>query len=93
VRARNILFKITAWIILLWCFTLSLAALSLIFVLFILIKDANAVKMVFVDIGLVVIASLVFIVGLGFFEFVTSFVQVEEQIEELESDKPRKSLV
>lgn len=85
-KARNILLKITAWIILLWCFTLSLAFLSLIFVIFILIKDANVVKMIFVDIGLVVIAVLVFIVGLGFFEFVTSFVHVEEEIEEISEE-------
>ena len=86
-KARNILLKITAWIVLLWCFTLSLGALSLVFVFFILIKDANTIKMVFVDVGLVVIAGLIFVVGLGFFEFITSFVHVEEQIEEIESEK------
>ena len=54
--------------------------------IFITIKDANITKLILVDFILVIMAGLIFVVGLGFFEFITSFLKVEKQIEEIESD-------
>lgn len=88
---KSTLLKITAWIILLWCSILGLGILSLIFVILISIKDANLIKQIAVSAGLVILASLVFIAGLGFFEFVTSFLKVEEEIENIE-EKPQSPL-
>lgn len=84
---KNTLLKITAWLVLIWCAILGLGVLSLIFVIIITIHDANLIKLVFVSLGLVILAALIFVVGLGFFEFMTSFVKVKEEIEEIESDK------
>lgn len=85
---KNILMKITAWLLLIWCSLLSLGAISLIFVISFSIRDANILKLVLVDGGLVVLASLIFIVGLGCFEFITSFVKVQEKIADVDNGKP-----
>jgi hypothetical protein len=87
---KKTLFKITAWLIFIWCVLLSLGVLSLIFVIFITIKDANIVKLILVDFILVVIAGIIFTVGLGVFEFVTSFLEVEKEIEKRESESMSK---
>lgn len=86
---KNILLKITAWIILVWCCASSMIALGLILAIFILIKDANWIKLILVDAGLVIAAGLIFVVGLGFFKFINSFIKVEEEIEEIEKRKEK----
>ena len=84
---KNILLKITAWMVLIWCSISSLAALSFILLIFIFIKDVNKVKLILVDAGLVIAAGLVFIFGLGVFNFITSFVKIKQQFEEIKEEK------
>lgn len=82
--------KIMAYIILIVSIVLALLLLGLIFFVSLANPNLNLFRLVLIDIGLVLLGFIVFIFGLGIFEFLLSFLKVEEEIEELEGDKRQR---
>lgn len=79
--------KIMAYIILIVSIVLALLLLGLIFFVSLANPNLNLFRLVLIDIGLVLLGFVVFLFGLGIFEFFLSFLKVEEEIEEIEGSK------
>ena len=79
---KNILLKISAWGILGFASFISLGVLSLIFFLGIYIKEVNPGKLIVLDLGIVIIAIIIFLLGFGLFELLLSFQRVEGEVAE-----------
>jgi len=83
---RNFIIKTTAWIFLFTALILGLAVFSLIFLVSIYLKEANLFKIVLLDMGIILFGLLIITLGIGFFEFILSLIDIEEKIEEIEEE-------
>lgn len=79
---KKFVLKFVTWLVLVVTIVITMAILSLILFISIWIKDANMTKLVLFDFGLVILAGLVLVSGIGCFEFMRSFIQVEKEVEE-----------
>ena len=85
---KHFIIKLAAWIVFSLFILLSLGILSIVFFLFIWLKDVNMVKMIILDLVIILISVGTFVLGLGILEFVLSFIKVEKDLEEIEEVIP-----
>ena len=81
---KKFILKFTTWLVLVVTIVICLVILSLIFFISVWIKNANLTKLILLDFGLVIVAGLVLISGIGCFEFMRSLLQVEKEVDEIE---------
>lgn len=86
---KQFIIKMAAWIVFSLFTLLSLGILSIVFFLFVWLKDANMVKMIILDLVIILVSLGTFVSGLGILEFVLSFIKVENDLEDLEEIIPK----
>lgn len=83
---KNLLINIIAWIVVIATSFMSLVLIAGIFVLSTYFKSANLTKLLLVDCGILFLAFLIFITGLGFFELIRKEEKSQEEIVELKEE-------
>lgn len=48
--------------------------------------EANLVRLILLDIGLVIISFVIFMVGLGAYEFMKSFIELKDEVKGIEEE-------
>lgn len=81
---KTIVLKIFAWVVLGFGIILSLVVIyGMVFLAVYLNKEANLTRLIIFDIGLVLLAVVIFLIFFGIFEFILSHIEMKETISEM----------